>query len=313
MSKIRKLWVEEYRPHTLNEYVFQDLSQRELIERWLAEGSIPHLLFCGVQGSGKTALARILISALDIDEMDLLTINASDKTGIDYIRDTISAFTESLPMGKLKVVHLEESDHLSHSSQAMLRALMEDTSDTCRFIMTCNYENKIIPAIKSRLQVMRFKAPSEDETFARMVMILDTEGVSFDPEVLYSYITVAYPDIRKIINNLELNTANKVLKAPRDMGADADYRFKILELITQGDFQALYELSLKQVSNDELEGLYEFVWQNLKHVPRCKADVKIYEKAVLVIADALRAHAVSAFPHITFQAMCIKLIMVVAG
>jgi DNA polymerase III delta prime subunit len=105
---IKQLWVEKYRPSSIQEYVFQDDSQKTQVERMIRDGDIPHLLLSGVQGSGKTSLARILINALEIDEMDILEINASDKTGVDYIRDTIMGFAESFPMGKYKVIHLEE-------------------------------------------------------------------------------------------------------------------------------------------------------------------------------------------------------------
>jgi DNA polymerase III delta prime subunit len=306
---IKQLWVEKYRPRAVDQYVFQDEQQRTTVKQWLAQGSIPHLLFSGVQGSGKTALARILISALEVDEMDLLTVNASDKTGVDDVRELITSFAETMPMGRLKIVHLEEFDRMSQAAQGALRVIIEESSDTCRFICTCNYENKIIPAIKSRLQVLRFKAPNEDEVFIQLATILQAENIEFDPDVIFTYIRQAYPDLRKIINNLELNTLDGKLLSPKESGADADYKFKILELIGQSDFEALYDLALKQVPQEEVEGLYEYVWQNLKLIPACK-DKAIYQKAVLIIADGIRAHAVAAFPHITFQAVCIRLIMV---
>lgn len=306
---IKRLWVEEYRPKVVDEYIFQDNAQRVKINQWLKEGSIPHLLLSGVQGSGKTALARILISALNVDEMDLLTVNASDKTGVDDVRDLITSFAETMPMGQLKIVHLEEFDRMSQAAQSALRVIIEEASDTCRFICTCNYENKIIPAIKSRLQVMHFKAPDEEHVLVKMMEMLDAEKVEFDPEVVYTYIRAAYPDLRKVINNLALNTVEGKLLSPKESGADSDYRFKVLELLERGDFEGVYELVLKQVPAEEIEGLYEYLWQNLKLQPACK-DKKIYQNAVLTIADGLRAHAVTAFPHVTFQATCIRLIMV---
>lgn len=305
---IKRLWVEEYRPKTIDEYVFQDENQRVKVSQWLKEGSIPHLLFSGVQGSGKTALARILINALQVDEMDLLEINASVQTGVDDVRELITSFAETMPMGQLKIVHLEEFDRMSQAAQSALRVIIEEASDTCRFICTCNYENKIIPAIKSRLQVMHFKAPDEEQVLIKMIAMLDAEKVDFDPEVVYTYIRAAYPDLRKVINNLALNTVDGKLLSPKESGADSDYRFKVLELLANGDFEAVYELVLKQVPQEEVEGLYEYLWQNLKLLPACK-DKAVYQKAVLVIADGLRTHAVAAFPHVTFQATCIRLIM----
>lgn len=310
MATIKKLWVEAYRPNTLDGYIFQDPQHEAQVRRMITEGDIPHLLLCGVQGSGKTTLARILIKALEVDDFDLLSINASDKTGIDYIRDTIIGFAESYPLGKFKVIHLEEFDHMSQAAQAMLRDVMESSSDTCRFICTCNYENKIIPAIKSRLQTIRFKAPDQEQVLVRMVEILDSEGVEFDIDALDAYVRQAYPDIRKIINNLQLNTDGKKLRSQKDLGAEADYKFQLLDMLVASDFQAIYETVLKHAAPEEIGDLYEFLWQNLKKIPLLRERKDVYEQAVLVIADAVRAHAVSAFPHITFQAACIKLIMV---
>lgn len=308
---IKRLWVEEYRPKTVDQYVFQDESQRAKVTQWLKDGAIPHLLFSGVQGSGKTALARIIISALGVDDLDLLVVNASDKTGVDDVRELITSFAETLPLGKLKIVHLEEFDRMSPAAQGALRVIIEESSDTCRFICTCNYENKILPAIKSRMQVMHFKAPDEEHVLINMIAMLDAEQVEFDPEVVYTYIRQAYPDLRKVINNLNLNTVNGKLLSPKESGADADYKFKILELLGQGDFEAVYELALKQVPAEEVESLYEYLWQNLKLLPACK-DKSVYQKAVLVIADGLRAHAVTSYPHVTFQATCIRLLMAVS-
>ena len=307
---IKKLWVEEYRPKSLETYIFQDDAQKAKIEQMLSSESIPHLLLCGIQGSGKTALAQILINELNIHELDLITVNASDKTGIDFLRETIVSFAESLPVGSMKIVHLEEMDAMSHASQAMLRVLLEETSHTCRFIATCNYENKILPAIKSRMQVLKFKAPNEDEIFIRTVEILEQEKIQFEPEVLDLYIRQAYPDIRKIINNLQLNSINGQLISPKESGSEADYKFQILDLIAKSDFTAIYKLILTSVSSEDIEPLYEFIWSNLNLIPACSSK-QLYESCVLIIADTLRVHAVSAFPHITFQAMCIKLIMAI--
>jgi len=309
---IKQLWVEKYRPSTIHDYVFQDDSQKTQVERMIRDGDIPHLLLCGVQGSGKTTLARILINALEIDEMDILEINASDKTGVDYIRETIMGFAESFPMGKYKVIHLEEFDHMSHAAQAMLRVIMESASDTCRFICTCNYLNKIIPAIRSRMQEMHFKAPQEDEVIIKMVEMLDNEKVEFDIDVLYSYIKQAYPDIRKVINNLQLNTNEGKLLSPKESGAAVDYKFQLIDHLKGCDIRSIRKLLASSIPQDEIEGLYEFLYQNLTLIPQCKEDPSYSDKVILSIADGLRAHAVTAFPYITMEATLIKIMLILA-
>ena len=307
---IKQMWVEKYRPKKLEDYIFQDNQQCIQIERLINEGDIPHLLLCGIQGSGKTTLARILINALGIDEMDILEINASDKTGIDYIRDTILGFAESFPMGRYKVIHLEEFDHMSQAAQAMLRVVMEDSADTCRFICTCNYINKIIPAIRSRMQEIHFKAPKDDDVVIKMIDMLDAEHVEFDPDALVSYIKQAYPDIRKIINNLQLNTVDNKLMSPKDSSVGIDYKFKLLDLMKVSDIRGIRNLLASSIPSEEIEGVYDFLYQNLTLIEKCKNNPNVADKIILYIADALRGHAITAFPYITIEAALIRIMLV---
>ena len=162
MSDRRRLWFEKYRPKTLDEYVFHDDTQERIIRRMLADESIPHLLLSGVQGSGKTSLAQILIHELDVDPIDVLFINASSENSVDTMREKITSFISTFAMGNFKVIVLDEADYITLPGQAILRNMMESYADNARFILTCNYENKIIPQIKSRCQQFRFKAPDRD-------------------------------------------------------------------------------------------------------------------------------------------------------
>jgi len=309
----KQMWVEKYRPKALSEYVFHDDHQRKQIERLVREQDLPHLLLTGTAGAGKTSLARVLINELGIDEMDVLEENASDKTGVDFIRDTVIPFTEGYPIGTFRVVHLEEFDYLSPNAQGMLRAVLETQSSTCRFICTCNYENKIIPAIKSRFQQFRFKAPSEDDVVVKMVEILDAEKVKFDDEQLILYIKQAYPDIRKIIQHLQENTIDGRLLSPKETSVGGDYKFKLLDLLASMDLRGIRKVVSEQVPQEELEEVYRFLYQNIGTMPACKQSTETYDKAILVLADAMRVHALSALPHLTFEAMCIKLMMHVGG
>lgn len=302
----KRLWTEVHRPKTLDSYVFQTEKQREQVNRMVAEGDIPHLLLSGTQGSGKTTLARILISELEVDEIDVLEINASEKTGIDYLRDTLLGFAESYPLGKFKVIHLEEFDYMSHSAQAMLKSIMETSSDTCRFIATCNNEHKIIVPLKSRFQQLRFKTPSRDDVLIRMAEILIAENVEFEPDVLDRYVSQAYPDMRKIINNLQLNTANSFLGSPsQDVDGD-DYQFKLLDLITAGNLRELRKLVSEQCTGEQLMEVYEFLYKNLDKHPKFK-DRNNYEQGLLVLLDGVYKHGLVAIPHLNFEATCIKL------
>ena len=303
----KKLWTEAYRPQVLDEYVFQNEQQKDQIQKMLEGGDIPHLLLSGTQGSGKTTLAEILIRALDVDEMDVLRINASDKTGVDYIRDTILSFAGTYPMGKFKIVKLEEFDYMSLPAQGMLRAVLEENSDTCRFICTCNYENKIMPAMKSRMQHLRFKAPLQDDVLLRMFEILSTEDVEFDPEDVDKYVTQAYPDIRKIINNLQLNTSKGKLNPPTEDSEGGDYKFKILDLIVAGNLRDLRKLVCEQCTGDQFNEIYEFLYRNIQRHPKYAKDVNAYDSALCILLDGVYKHSLVAIPHLNFEATCIKL------
>jgi len=149
---MKQLWTEKYRPNDIDGYVFRDEEQKAQVKTWIDEGAIPHLLFSGAPGVGKTTLAKILIKQLEIDDFDVLEINASRENSIDTIRDKITGFVQTMPFGDFKVVLLDEADYLSPNAQAALRGVMEEYHTTARFILTCNYPNRIIPALHSRCQ-----------------------------------------------------------------------------------------------------------------------------------------------------------------
>lgn len=306
MPDKKALWVEKYRPETLDNYIFHDPAQKTAITHMLDEGSIPHLLLAGVQGSGKTTLALILIKALDIDPMDLLTLNASDENSVDVMRDKIKGFVSTYAVGDLKIVHLEEADYLTANAQAVLRRMMEEYSETARFILTCNYTSKIIPAVKSRCQEFKFNRHNIDDVTEFVATILISEKVNFDLTRLDKYVRVGYPDIRKIINLVQQNSKTGTLATLEHAEGSGEYKLQLLRHIEEDDWQAARKLACSSVTAEDWEEVYRFLYENLHKTPKF-SDQRLWESGIFAIADHLYRHALVADPEINGAAMFIKL------
>ena len=193
-----ELWVEKYRPQKLEDYVGNEVIKSK-IEDYLKQGSIQNLLLHGVAGTGKTTLAKLLVKNIDCD---YLYINASDERGIDTIREKIQPFALSMGFNDVKIVILDEADYLTPQAQATLRHTIEACSSTTRFILTCNYLERIISPLQSRCQTFEITPPSKDEVYKKLEYILDGEGM-LDYIIPIEIINTYYPDIRKIINTTQ--------------------------------------------------------------------------------------------------------------
>jgi DNA polymerase III delta prime subunit len=261
---MKQLWVEQYRPRDIDGYVFRDEAQREQVKQWIKEGTIPHLLFSGAAGIGKTTLAKILIQSLGVDPYDVLEINASRDNGVDFIRFKIEGFVSTMPFGNFKVVLLDEADYLSVNAQAVLRGLMETYSDTARFILTCNYPHKIIPALHSRCQGFHIEKVDHTEFTARAATVLVTEGVEFDLDVLDSYVKATYPDLRKCLNLLQMNSVDGKLKTPIESGnSTVDYKLAMVDLFKAGKIREARTLLCSQARPEEMEEIFRWMYDNL--------------------------------------------------
>ena len=306
MGQLEILWTERHRPKSLDEYVFHDEKQEQAFSHMVESKSIPHLLLSGTPGSGKTTIAKIIITECEIEETDVLIINASDENSVDVIRDKIKGFISTYAMGEFKIVLLEEADYISPSGQAILRVIMEDYSDVARFILTCNYENKIIPAIKSRCQHYRFKSPDRNNVTEYIAAVLIKERVKFDLPLLDRYVSVGYPDIRKIINLAQQHTFNQTLQPLASQGEAGDYKFELIDLIEQDKWKTARELVCENVVGEEWEEVYRFLYENIEKAPKFKNSSK-WEEAIITIAEHLYKHSISADPEICMAACLIRL------
>ena len=301
---MKDLWVEKYRPDTLEGYVFKNSSQREQIEGWIKQGTIPHLLLSGSAGIGKTTIAKILVNQLDVQDTDILFANGS-KEGrkIDWV-DKLIMFCQTMPWGDYKVVIIDEADYMGlHTVQPALRNLMEEYSTSVRFILTCNYPNKIIPAIHSRCQHMHFEKIDKTEFTARMAEILLTEGIEFDLDTLDNYVKAYYPDLRKTINTVQLNCQSGTLENATATGSTADFQLEMVELFKAGKIQEARKLVCGQAQPEEMEEIYKWLYNNIELF----GDDEKQDQAVLVIKQGLVDHALVADPEINLAATLIRL------
>ena len=262
---MKQLWVEQYRPKDVDGYVFRDEAQREQVKQWIKETTIPHLLFSGAAGIGKTTLAKILINALGIDTYDVLEINASRENNVDNVRNNITNFVSTMPFGTFKIALLDEADYLSPNAQAALRGVMEEYSQTARFILTCNYPHKIIPALHSRCQGFHIEKVDHTEFTARAATVLVTESVEFDLDVLDSYVKATYPDLRKCLNLLQMNAVDGKLKTPSESNTGtADYKLAMVDLFKAGKVREARTLLCSQARPEEMEEIFKWMYNNLE-------------------------------------------------
>jgi DNA polymerase III delta prime subunit len=301
---MKELWVEAYRPKTVDQYVFRDGHQKSQILNWIKDKSIPHLLLSGNAGIGKTTLAKVLFNELEINDLDTMEINASRENSAETIRDKITNFVQMIPFGDFKVVLLDEADYLTPSAQAILRGVMETYHTTARFILTCNYPNRIIPALHSRCQGFHIERVDITEFTARVATILLTENIEFEIDTLDTYVRSTYPDLRKCINMVQMNSNDGKLSSP-DSGdtGEADYKIRMVELFKAGKIGEARKLVCSQARPEEMEEIYRWLYDNIEIF----GDESMQDKAILIIKQGLVDHALVIDPEINLAATLIRL------
>jgi DNA polymerase III delta prime subunit len=241
---------------------------------------------------------------LEINDLDILEINASRENNVDTVRDKIINFIQMIPFGDFKVVLLDEADYLSPNAQAALRGVMEEYHHTSRFILTCNYPNRIIPALHSRCQGFHIEKVDITEFTARVATILVEENIDFDLDTLDTFVKATYPDLRKCINTVQMNSMDGKLHTPEkgDTG-EADYKIEMVSLFKAGKISEARKLVCSQARPEEMEDIYRWLYDNITLF----GDDAKQEKAVLIIKQGLVDHTLVSDAEINLAATLIRL------
>jgi DNA polymerase III delta prime subunit len=303
---MKEIWTEKYRPSTVADYVFVDQAQRDQVQQWIRDGSIPHLLLSGSPGTGKTTLAKILISELDVDSFDVLYANGSKEARkVEWV-DKLISFCQTMPYGRLKIVLIDEADFMNPNSvQPALRNLMEDYSQTVRFILTCNYPNKVLPAIHSRCQGFHIAKTDHTEFTARVATILVTENIEFDLDTLDSYVKATYPDLRKCLNLVQPNSQTGRLNPPSDADRSArDWKLDCVDLFKKGRVREARALLCQSATPEEADEVFRWMYDNLN---LWGAEPEQQDQAIVIIRNGISLIPMVADQEINLSATLIEL------
>ena len=292
------LWVEKYRPVDLSTYIGNE-HLKDKVKVYLESEDVPHLLLYGRAGTGKTTLAKIITSNI---ECDYLYINASDENNVENVRTKIKSFASSIGFTPLKVIILDESDCLTPNAQAALRNLMETFSKHCRFILTCNYVERIIDPIQSRCQSYKVIPPSKKEVAQQLVHILTEEGCTYELDDIALIVNAGYPDIRRVINSAQRQIIDKTLKIDISSVIQNDYKIQLLDkLVNNSDFNDIRKLIADNSVSDYSE-LYRLLYDEVENYSRGKE-----AECILVIAEGQYKDVQVVDKEINFMSTILKI------
>jgi len=283
------LWVEKYRPTQLDNYIGND-HLKSKVSVYLESGDIPHLLLFGRAGTGKTTLAKLLINNIDCD---YLYINASDENSVDVVREKVKNFASTLGFKDMKVIILDECDYITPNAQAALRNLMETFSKNCRFILTCNYVERIIDPIQSRCQSFQIIPPDRKQVAQHLANILNNENIEYDVKDIATIVNSGYPDIRRVINGAQRQVVNGNLVIDENTITQNDYKTKVLEILETQDKKSSFQ-NIRQLLADskvtDFSDLFRLMFDTVDdwgtgHIAECILILSKYQQSDAVVVD----------------------------
>ena len=300
--KEHTIWTEAFRPDSLEGYIGNDEVTTK-IKNYIDSNDIPNILFIGKAGTGKTTLAKILVKNINCD---YLYVNASDKSGVDFIRTEIIPFSSSIGFNDLKIVILDEFDFMSPNAMAALRNAMETFSKHCRFILTANYLEKIIDPIQSRCQVFKIAPPSKKDVAVRMVEILNEKEIDYTKEDLALVINATYPDIRRTINSLQQQSLSGKLVIDKQAVVNSNYQLQLLELLKLKDKKKAFtdiRKILAESNQNDFVSLYSFLYDNLEEFAQGSI-----ASVILILAESQYTEAAAVDRELHIAAMFVKIL-----
>jgi len=290
MNEIKhSLWVEKYRPTTMETYIGNE-HLKSKVSIYLDSGDLPHLLLYGRAGTGKTTLAKLLVNNIDCD---YLYINASDENSVEVVRDKVKNFASTLGFQELKVIILDECDYITPNAQAALRNLMETFSKHCRFILTCNYVERIIDPIQSRCQSFQIIPPDRKQVAQHLSNILDNELIEYELDNIVTIVNGGYPDIRRVINGAQRQVVNNELVIDKNTIIQNDYKLQVLEILEKQDKKNSFK-NIRQLLADskvtDFSDLFRLLFDTVDdwgkgHIAECILILSKYQQSDAIVVD----------------------------
>ncbi len=290
MEKLEhSLWVEKYRPTTLDTYIGNE-HLKSKVSVYLESGDLPHLLLYGKAGTGKTTLAKLLVNNI---ECDYMYINASDENSVDTVRNKVRGFASTMGFKDYKIIILDECDYITPNAQAALRNLMETFSKHCRFILTCNFVERIIDPIQSRCQSFQVIPPSKKEVAVHMTNILKEEGIASKVDDIAGLVNAGYPDIRRVINSCQRQCVDGMLVVDKQSLVESDYKMKLMEIIKKENKKDAFKSVRKLLADSQVTDfaeLYKLMYDEVDsygtgHIAECILIIAKYQLSDSQVVD----------------------------